>query len=42
MARTEHVLRECEQLHPTICLIDKAHGLPECNAIREIYGNKYL
>jgi len=32
MAKTERILRACEQLHPTICLLEKAHGLQECNA----------
>jgi len=41
MSRTEQNLSEYEQLHPTICLLDKAHGLQECNASSVIYGNKY-
>jgi len=42
MARTEQILRECEQLHPTISILDKAHDLQECNVSSVIYGNKYL
>ena len=41
MARTEHILTACEQLHPTICLLDKAHVLQECSASGVIYSNKY-
>ena len=37
MARTEHILRAYEQLHPTIFLLDKAPCLQECNASSMTY-----
>jgi len=42
MARTEQILSAYEQLHPIICLHDKAHNLQEGNDSSVIYGNKYL
>jgi len=42
MARTEHISRACEQLHPTICLLEKVHGLLKCNARSVTYCKKYL
>jgi len=38
MARTEQISRACEQLHPTVSLLDKAHVLQEFNASSVIYG----
>ena len=42
MAKTEHILRACEQLHPIVCLLERFHGLQECNASSVIYGVEVL
>jgi len=42
MIRTQQILGAYEQLHPTICLLDKVHSLQECSVTSVKYGNKYL
>jgi len=42
MIRTEQTLGAYEQLHPTICLLDKDDGLQESSVTSVKYGNQYL